>query len=620
MKILRSLAEGADFVFQNIDSDIKLAAPLGVGKPNQLLNLIYEQAVKDTSRRLEIFTALSLQPPKPTEDLAKRFLEPFAKRQWGDDYPVLKYSKDAVANKVPPHIQVHEFYFLAGSALKSSHLQRHYQSINYTHVAENVFNANINVIVQMVAKRDGKYSLSTNPDVTLDVVEMFKKSGKKILAVGVVHPELPYMDGDAEVDPEFFDAIVESPEVTHQIFALPRLPITLEDHLIGFYASQLMRDGGTIQIGIGSLSDAVVAALVLRHTHNSLYKKTVANLKEVAAAAHDKFELGLYGLTEMLTDGFMYLHKSGILHRTVTDETTGRKTFLHGSFILGSKPFYKWLRELRGEDAQGLRMTRVSKVNDLYDPNETRLRAQRVHPRFFNTTMQVTLLGECMSETLSDGGVVSGVGGQYNFVAMAHELKDSRSIIMLRSWKNVGGKCISNILWEPGHITIPRHLRDVVVTEYGVADLRGKSDEACIQALLNVCDSRFQDELMEKAKKARKLQENYQIPEKFRNNTPGQLLSLRDNNEINAAFPYFPFGSDFTPEEERIAIALSVLQEDKKLSLVKVLKNAFSNPRREFPGELARLQLDQPKSFKDRLYRRLLTSYLDKIPNIPDKT
>ena len=74
---------------------------------------------------------------------------------------------------------------------------------------------------------------------------------------------------------------------------------------------------------------------------------------------------------------------------------------------------------------------------------------------------------------LEDGRVVSGVGGQYNFVAQGHALHDARSILILRSWRESGGEVSSNIVWEYGHCTIPRHLRDIVITEYGIADLRG---------------------------------------------------------------------------------------------------------------------------------------------------
>src|SRR5260221_6025402 len=90
--------------------------------------------------------------------------------------------------------------------------------------------------------------------------------------------------------------------------------------------------------------------------------------------------------------------------------------------------------------------------------------------------MMVTLSGAAVSDGLADGRVVSGVGGQYNFVAMAHELERARSILLLRSTREAGGRVESNIVFNYGHVTIPRHPRDIVVTQHGVADLPGRTD------------------------------------------------------------------------------------------------------------------------------------------------
>src|SRR2546428_3613906 len=135
-------------------------------------------------------------------------------------------------------------------------------------------------------------------------------------------------------------------------------------------------------------------------------------------------------------------------------------------------------------------MPRISFVNQLYGQEELK-RAQRKAARFVNSGLIATLTGAIASEELEDGRVVSGVGGQYNFVAMAHALEDGRSILMVRSTFEKAGNRESNVRWSYGHITIPDHLRDLVVTEYGIADLRGRSDETVIKALLEVADSRF---------------------------------------------------------------------------------------------------------------------------------
>ena len=81
-------------------------------------------------------------------------------------------------------------------------------------------------------------------------------------------------------------------------------------------------------------------------------------------------------------------------------------------------------------------MRRVSEVNDL-SGDEALQRLQRREARFFNTCMMATVFGEAISDSLADGGVVSGVGGQYNFVAMARELRDARSVLLLRAFRKL---------------------------------------------------------------------------------------------------------------------------------------------------------------------------------------
>src|SRR5699024_4413576 len=107
---------------------------------------------------------------------------------------------------------------------------------------------------------------------------------------------------------------------------------------------------------------------------------------------------------------------------------------------------------------------------------------------------------------------------------------------------------------------IPRHLRDIVVTEYGIADLRGKTDEEVVMAMLNVADSRFQPALMEQARDAGKLRRDYAIPERFRHNNPDFLRRAARAGDGNA-FATFPLGTDFNAEEQRLMKALTWLKE-----------------------------------------------------------
>src|ERR1700743_3098752 len=108
-------------------------------------------------------------------------------------------------------------------------------------------------------------------------------------------------------------------------------------------------------------------------------------------------------------------------------------------------------------------MTAVSFTNSISGDEVARTKA-RAKGRFVNSAMMATLMGAVVSDGLEDGRVVSGVGGQYNFVEQAFALPDARSVITLNATRVAGGKTASNIRWAYGHETIPRHLRDIVVS------------------------------------------------------------------------------------------------------------------------------------------------------------
>lgn len=619
MNIFATLKEAEDFVFTQIGKRIVMATVLGLGKPNQLINALYNRVKQDASADLTIFTALSLDIPDPKSDLEKRFVDEFYERHFGANYPRLEYVKDLHAHNLPKNIRVHEFYFQAGTQLHNEISQPDYISLNYTHVAQTILDMNVNLIVQLIAKSpDGKkFSLSCNPDLTLDVADLFKNADKPLMIIGVVHPDLPFLEGDAEVGPEFFTGILESSEIQQRLFAPPKLPLGLVDHMIGFHASRLIKDDGTLQIGIGSLSDAVVHSTLLRHHNNQVYKEAVRRYEELffkpdsLELIDEPFKTGLYGTSEMLMDGFMHLRKAGILKRTIKDHDENAIRYLHGAFFLGSTEFYKWLRELDGDDFKGLSMTRVSKVNDLYDPHELALRRQRKNARFFNTCMTMNLLGGAASETLNNGQVVSGVGGQYNFVAMSHELPDSHSVLMLKSARLKKEKRTSNIVWNNEQITIPRHLRDVVITEYGIAALKGQSDANCIKRILAITDSAYQDELLDQAKHFGKIDKSYQLPPQVRNNTPERLREFAKTLESQKALPRFPFGSDFTPEEENLQEGLFYLQNSNPGRLIKTLLKGFGTSPQIWSKEISRMKLAQPRGLQEHVFQKLLLGALD---------
>jgi hypothetical protein len=224
--------------------------------------------------------------------------------------------------------------------------------------------------------------------------------------------------------------------------------------------------------------------------------------------------------------------------------------------------------------------------------------------------MMATIMGEAISDGLEDGRVVSGVGGQYNFVAQAFALEGARSIMTLNATRKSGGKAASRILLRYAHTTIPRHLRDIFVTEYGVADLRGRSDRDCIAGMVAVADSRFQGELIRAAKEAGKLEKSFEVPSAHRENTPERIAQALTPLKEAGWCSAFPFGTDFTEEERRLLPALALLKEKtaSRSSLVSALMSAMVSgaPLPDHRPLIVRMGLERPANMRQRLYRRLL--------------
>ncbi len=104
------------------------------------------------------------------------------------------------------------------------------------------------------------YSLSCNPDLTLDLLKLRRDGGADFLFAGQINSELPFMPGDAAIAADEFDLLLDSPATDFPLFAPPREPIALADYAAGLHAASIVPDGGTLQIGIGSLGDAVAHA------------------------------------------------------------------------------------------------------------------------------------------------------------------------------------------------------------------------------------------------------------------------------------------------------------------------------------------------------------------------
>ena len=695
---------------QKIGKKIVLGSPLAIGKANNVINAFYQKALNDQSIDLTICTALTLEKPTGKSDLEQRFLAPFSERVFGD-YPDLDYEKARMSNKLPDNIRVIEFYFPPGKYVRNDTAQKHYISSNYTHVMRDMMDRGINVITQIVSKQEIEgvlhYSLSCNPDVTMDLIDNLNKKKREFVSIAQVNQNLPFMFGDSVVKHDYYDFVLDDPQKYFKLFGPPKASISPTDFMIGFYSSLLVKDDGEIQIGIGSLGDSTVYSLLLRHKENKIYQQLIQdlNVKEKYGSVVDRigdtgvFETGLFGASEMLVDGFQHLYEAGIVKKKaydhvglqklinkglikeefednilevllenkiirgqmkeedfdflvewgifheelefnngfiITQDGSSIKAYLRdqisleamktqclgtnlkngqimqGGFFLGPQSFYSWLKELPEDERKLINMKSVLKINQLYG-HEALDRLHRKNARFVNSCMMQTLLGAAVSDGLEDGKVISGVGGQYNFVAMAQELPDGHSILNLRSTRKRKNKIESNIVPYYGHLTIPRHLRDIVVTEYGIAFIRGCTDEEIIKKLLNICDSRFQEALRKWAVKVGKLDKEYRIPFSYSNNYPEVYEAVIKKYQKQGYFSAFPFGTDLTEKELAIGKALKSLKSDlsSKPKLLKTLiRGIFKKATERDLRLLKRMDLDKTSSIKEWIYQKLLLSKL----------
>jgi acyl-CoA hydrolase len=703
-----------DAVLRRVGPRIVLAAPLGLGNPNPLVNEFYRRALRDPGIDLTILTALSLLKPASGSALEARLVTPLVARVFGS-YVEPEYARALLRDALPANVRVSEFFLTLGQFLGSTQAQRHYLCSNYTHVARDCLARGVNVIAQLVARRtqDGEtlLSLGSNADVTADLLPLIdaeRRAGRDIVVVGETHAQMPFMTGHAQVEARHFDFLVDDPRYDYDLFCPPNPPLSTAHHAIGMHVSSLVRDGGTLQVGIGELAEATIYALLLRHQQNAAWREALAALDPAAVAAPliagaggmEPFVSGLYAATEMFVAQLLELYHAGVLRRPVYDclglerllaagtigerfderilgllaeagmgprltagefaqlqhhgvfradvefdagrvrargggwieadlsdsasrarlgECLGRELrngqVLHAGFFVGPRGFYAALRDLPASTRERFGMRGVGYINQLYGADPELRILQRRDARFVNSTMMVTLLGAAVSDALESGRVVSGVGGQYNFVAMAHALPGARSILCLRATRSQHGRTTSNVLWSYGHETIPRHLRDIVVTEYGSADLRGRTDEEIIMALLNVTDSRFQEQLLADAVRAGKIRADYRIPDGCRGNTPERLARGLAGHRRRGFFSEYPFGTDLTAEETALLRALRYLDSHAGSTRAMLATAAAAvirgNPAPRHAAALKRMALDQPRSLRERLEQQLVVLGLD---------
>jgi acyl-CoA hydrolase len=310
------------------------------------------------------------------------------------------------------------------------------------------------VVVSMASPMDehGYFSLSLAPDYTMAALRRAR------VVLLEVNPNVPFANGDCLVHISQVSGLAESEEPLFEV-GLPTIGPVQE--AIGKYVADLIDDGSTLQIGYGGIPDAVV--MQLQH----------------------KRELGIH--TEMIGDGILSLIESGAV-------TNRRKTFMPGktvaTFALGSQRLYRHLHR-----NPALEMHPVDFTNDPY------LAARNDKLCAINATLQIDLLGQCGSESLGHLPY-SGTGGQVDFVRAANRSNGGKAFIVLPSTaKNDSVSRIAPVLSPGTHVTTSKNDVNYVVTEYGVAELRGKTAKQRAAALIGIAHPDFRGELREAARR-----------------------------------------------------------------------------------------------------------------------
>ena len=707
--ILDDAKKAVDELIKLVGKDIRIAMPHGLGKPTRFINALYGRAKEDPEINLTIVSGLLLEKPKGKSEIERRFLGPIVTRLF-DGFNELDYALDMRAGKVPKNVKLYEFYGRAGADLNNPLLQMNHFSTNFSHCSYDGLTYGFNVFAQLAASKkiNGKtmYSMGCNTDIGIEVVaavQEMRAKGLKTAAIAEVNANLPFMYGDAVKDKSEYDIILHGEEFNARLFGVPKDAVAPADHMIGLNVSSLIKDGGTIQVGIGALGDAIVSGLILRNENNQVYNEMLENCGIIEKYGNlikkwggtGTFKQGLYATSEMFVNSFLQMYKRGILKRKVFEsvpimrlinkgelsadkipadiidkllkmeaiypnlrekdfkfltefgilkkglkfvngtikdgntsypanmdkkenrlkirkilgkELLGGKVIL-GAFFIGPQSFYDALNEMPEEEMKLFGMSGVEKVNQLYG-DEVLRELQRKDGRFVNAGMKATLIGAIASDQLEDGRIVSGIGGQYDFASMAFHMRNARFIMMIKATKGAGRTLRSNIVFSYGHCSIPKHLKDIIVTEYGIADIHGKPESEVVQAILNIADSRFQPQLLKQAKKANKVPQDYEIPEIYRNNTPEKIAKMLKPYQEQGYFKPFPFGTDFTPEEITIGGSLKAMKSLVNGYPLKFARGVVLELFRPIPKSAAkyieRMDLTKPSSIKERIIRKLI--------------
>lgn len=305
----------------------------------------------------------------------------------------------------------------------------------------------VTVVTVSPPDKQGNVSLGISVDYTREAV----LSAKTVIAE--VTPHMPRTAGNSFIHVSQIDYFVPSDRT---MIELSPPKIGEIEKAIGSHSAELIKDGDCLQLGIGAIPDAVLTFL------------------------KDKKDLGIH--SEMISDGVMDLVEAGVV--------TCRRKNMHNSkiiitFAMGSKKFYDWL-----SDNSMIEMHTVDYTNDPF------IIAQNDNMVSINSTLAVDLLGQAASDAMGPRQY-SGVGGQVDFVRGAARSKNGRSIIAMPATAKKGELSRIVLSLDKGQaVTTSRNDIDYVVTEFGIAGLKGKTVRDRARALIDIAHPKFREQLM----------------------------------------------------------------------------------------------------------------------------
>lgn len=345
-------------------------------------------------------------------------------------------------------------FFNGGNIRKTSeNVTANYIPIFLSEIPNLFYNEHIKLDVALIQlsppDKHGMCSLGPSVDISIAAVRKAK------IIIAQINKQMPRTFGDSQIHISKVHAYTEVDEPIHEVKVAESSEV---EKSIGNHIATIVEDGATLQLGIGAIPNAVLAAL----THHK--------------------DLGIH--TEMFSDGVIDLYKRGVINGRLKKIHPGK---IVSSFCIGSKALYDFI-----DDNPEILMLDCSFTND------THIIRQNPKTTAINGAMEIDLTGQVCADSIGSK-IYSGVGGQMDFIRGASLSNGGKPIIALpsRSLKGVP-KIVSQLKVGAGVVTTRAHVR-FIVTEWGIADLYGKPIRDRVKEMIRIAHPESREQLQKEA-------------------------------------------------------------------------------------------------------------------------